>query len=233
MRIHWLNPAGRKNRPKNLATILSRPCGIGPATNRRRKFAMPLDDSSQPVLLAPDLGPREVLDQFSRRLIGLARAHLGARLQRKVDPEDVVQSAYKSFLVRYGDEPLAAEVEELWGLLTLITIRKCADRARYYQAECRDLQRESGAWGNPASNPASLVAAGREPTPDEAALLAETVAGLLQQLNDDERRIVELSLQGYSTQEISDETGRAERSVRRLRERVRKYLEQQQAEATL
>jgi len=67
----------------------------------------------------------------------------------------------------------------------------------------------------------------REPTPDEAAVLAETVTGLLRQLNGDERTIVELSLQGYSTQEISEQTGRAERSVRRLRERVRKHLEQQ------
>jgi RNA polymerase sigma-70 factor (ECF subfamily) len=57
--------------------------------------------------------------------------------------------------------------------------------------------------------------------------LAETVAELLQQLNGDERKIVELSLQGFSTQEISEQTGRAERSVRRLREHVRKQLEQQ------
>jgi RNA polymerase sigma-70 factor, ECF subfamily len=194
---------------------------------------MPSDAFVQSVLLAPDTSPRAAFDHFSRRLIGLARVHLGARLQHKIDPEDVVQSAYKSFLVRYGDEALVAEGEGLWGLLTLITIRKCADRARYYQAECRDLQREGGASFNPGSNPASLVAVGREPTPDEAAVLAETVAGLLQQLNGNERRIVELSLQGYSTQEISEQTGRAERSVRRLRERVRKHLEQQQAKAAL
>ena len=65
-------------------------------------------------------------------------------------------------------------------------------------------------------------------TPDEAAVLAETVEELLQRLNGDERTIVELSLQGYSTQEISEQLSRAERSVRRLRERVRKYLEQLQ-----
>jgi RNA polymerase sigma-70 factor (ECF subfamily) len=34
-----------------------------------------------------------------------------------------------------------------------------------------------------------------------------------------------MSLQGYSTQEVSQQIGRAERSVRRLRERVRKQLE--------
>ena len=66
--------------------------------------------------------------------------------------------------------------------------------------------------------------------PDEAAVLAETVGDLLEQLSGDERTIVELSLQGYSTPEISEQTGRAERSVRRLRDRVRKHLEQQSSE---
>jgi RNA polymerase sigma-70 factor (ECF subfamily) len=37
-----------------------------------------------------------------------------------------------------------------------------------------------------------------------------------------------MSLQGYSTQEISERLGRAERSVRRLRERVRLQLERLQ-----
>ena len=185
---------------------------------------MPSDD----VSLASGTDPRAAFEHFSRRLIGLARGHLHGQLQHKVDPEDVVQSAYKSFLVRYGDAARAAEGwEELWGLLTLITIRKCADRARYYQADCRDLHREAGAERSPDSTAAGLEAVGREPTPDEADVLAETVTGLLRQLNGDERTIVELSLQGYSTQEISEQTGRAERSVRRLRERVRKHLEQQ------
>jgi RNA polymerase sigma-70 factor (ECF subfamily) len=78
-----------------------------------------------------------------------------------------------------------------------------------------------------------LQVAGREPTPDEAVVLAETVEELLAGLSGDERAIVELSLQGYSAQEISQEVGRAERSVRRIREQVRKHLEQRQAEAAI
>ena len=189
---------------------------------------MPSDALAPRALLAGETDPREAFQHFSRRLIGLARAHLHGRLQHKVDPEDVVQSAYKSYLVRYGEGTLAAEGwDGLWGLLTLITVRKCADRARHYRAECRDLRREAGAPHSPDSNPAWPEVAGREPTPEEAAVLAETIADLLMQLHGDERTIVELSLQGHSTQEISDQTGRAERSVRRLRERIRKRLEQQ------
>jgi RNA polymerase sigma-70 factor, ECF subfamily len=195
---------------------------------------MTSDAFVQSALIASETDPRAAFKRFTRRLVGLARLHLHGRLKNKVDPEDVVQSAYKSLLLRYGDESIAAEEwEGLWGLLTLIIIRKCADRARYYQAECRELRREDDASSNSNSNPAWLVAAGREPTPDEAAILVETVADLLQQLSGDERSIVELSLQGYSTQEISQQTGRAERSVRRLREQVRKHLEQQQAAAAL
>jgi RNA polymerase sigma-70 factor (ECF subfamily) len=73
------------------------------------------------------------------------------------------------------------------------------------------------------------VIVGREPSPEEAALLAETVEALLRGLDEHERQIIEMSLQGYSTQEISASLGRAERSVRRLRERVRLQLEKVEA----
>jgi len=176
-----------------------------------------------PQAIAAGIGPSAAFDRFRRRLVGLARAHLGARLNRKVDAEDVVQSAYKSLLIRCGEAAVAAEGwDAMWGLLTLITIRKCADRARYYATDCRNLHREAeaadsaGLW---------IESPGREPTPDEAIVLAETVEDLLGRLQGNERTIVELSLQGYSTQEISQQTGRAERSVRRVREQVRTELE--------
>lgn len=180
-------------------------------------------------LPSPDDAARELFARFTGRLIGLARTRLAGRLRHKVDPEDVVQSAYKSFFLRYGTEALDAEGwDGLWGLLTVITLRKCADRARYHGADRRDASREAV---NPAEGDEPWrEAVGREPTPEQAALLAETVEQLLGELGGDERPIVELSLQGYSTLEISEQLGRAERSVRRLRERVRKRLEQMRAD---
>lgn len=175
---------------------------------------------------------RAVFERFAGRLVGLARGHLGGRLAAKVDPEDVVQSAYKSFFVRHRDGGLAVgSWDGLWGLLTLITLRKCADRATYYQADKRDVGREAAAPTDSA--PAGWqVAVDRDPRPDEAAVLAETVEALFRSLGDpDERGVLELSLQGYTAGEISAALGRAERSVRRLRERVRKRLERMQAEA--
>jgi RNA polymerase sigma-70 factor (ECF subfamily) len=175
---------------------------------------------------------RAEFDRFTNRLIGLARNHLNARLQHKVDPEDVVQSAFKSFINRYGDQDVPAhhDVDGLWSLLTLITIRKCADRARYYGADRRDASREAIASPGAKTEPWREVA-GREPTPEHATSLAEIVENILRELSPDERPVVELSLQGYTTREISERLGRAERSVRRLRERLRQRVERLQADA--
>lgn len=181
---------------------------------------MPLDDQA-----AADPGDPKSFERFTRRLVGLARNHLDARLQHKIDPEDVVQSAYKSFFLRYGEGTLGQEGwNGLWGMLMVITLRKCADRVRYFRTQGRDIARES------APNPEQerwREAIGHDPTPEQAAVLAETVEALLGGLDGDERTIVEMSLQGHSTQEISTQLGRAERSVRRIRERVRLQLEQQ------
>ena len=174
---------------------------------------------------------REVFVRFAGRLAGLARRHLDVRLAVKVDPEDVVQSAYKSFFLRQREGELDVGTwDGLWGLLTLITLRKCADRAAYYRADKRNVGREAA--GSPEdSAPAPVeLALDREPSPEEAAVLAETVEALFRGTDDpDERAILELSLQGHTASEISERLGRAERSVRRLREHLRKRLERMRA----
>jgi RNA polymerase sigma-70 factor (ECF subfamily) len=56
-------------------------------------------------------------------------------------------------------------------------------------------------------------------------MLTETLVALLGVLDPPERAIVELSLQGYTVGEITAHLGRAERTVRRVRERFRQQLE--------
>jgi RNA polymerase sigma-70 factor (ECF subfamily) len=172
----------------------------------------------------------ELFRRFTGQLIALARRRVEGGLRHKVDPEDVVQSAYKSFFARYRDAKLEmGHWDGLWGLLTVITLRKCSERFAYHRAARRDAAREAPA---PAAKEGAawLEPLGREPTPLEAAQLCETVDRLLAGLDDDERAVVELSLQGYKTREISSQLGRAERTVRLLREGVRKRLQRMQRE---
>jgi RNA polymerase sigma-70 factor (ECF subfamily) len=175
-----------------------------------------------------DAAAQEFFGRFTHQLLALALRHIDAKLRHKVDPEDVVQSAYKSFFIRYTDGNLdVVNWNSLWGLLTLITVRKCAERAAYHRAERRDAAREVSPRRGDEAAP-WLEPLGREPTPLEAAVLSETVEQLLAGLDEDDRPVLELSLQGYTTREVSERLGRAERTVRLLREGVRHRLERMQ-----
>jgi RNA polymerase sigma-70 factor (ECF subfamily) len=175
-----------------------------------------------------DAAAREVFVRFTTRLVALARRNLDARLAVKLDPEDVVQSVYKSFFIRQREGTLeAGSWDGLWGLLTMITVRKCADRAAFYKADKRNVTRELAGADDDSPGLAAEIALDRDPLPEEAAVLTETVEALFRTVDDpDEHTILELSLQGFSAVEISEKVGRSERTVRRLREKLRKRLEQ-------
>lgn len=173
-----------------------------------------------------------VFQRFAGALVARARQRLGARLAARVDAEDVVQSAYKSFFNRYADGQFQLENwESLWSLLVVITLRKCANQRRYHQRERRAVSRETAPPERTDSSAPAWEAAGPEPTPEEAVMLSETLENLLAGLELPEREIIALSLQGYTVAEIKDQLGRAERSVRRVRERFREKLDQLRAES--
>jgi RNA polymerase sigma-70 factor, ECF subfamily len=174
-----------------------------------------------------DDAAREVFRRFARQLLALVRRQLERRLAHKADPEGVVQSAFKSFFVRHREGKLeVGSWNALWGLLTLITLRKCADRAEYHRAARRDVRREASAAEGEGLPP--LLALDRQPSPHEAAVLAETVEQLFRAADADERPVLELSLQGYTAAEVSLQLGRALRTVHRLREQLRRRLERMQ-----
>jgi len=126
-----------------------------------------------------DTAPRELFDRFARGLIALAHRRIAAGLRHKVDPEDVVQSAYKSFFLRYDAANLdVVNWDSLWGLLSLITVRKCAQKAEYHRAACRDAYREVPMkMGDETSS--GLAPLSREPTPLEAAVLLKRSTSFL------------------------------------------------------
>src|SRR4051812_27028355 len=127
---------------------------------------------------------RELFRRFTGQLVALARRRFTPPFRGRVDPEDVVQSVYKSFFRRYADGGLTVDNwNGLWGLRTLITLRKCAERVAYHRAECRDITREASAPPVHEAAAPWLEAPGREPGPHEAAELAELVGRLLDGLS--------------------------------------------------
>jgi RNA polymerase sigma-70 factor (ECF subfamily) len=168
---------------------------------------------------------RQVFQRFTRRLIGLARARLGKRIDHKEDPEDVIQSVFRSFFLRQraGEFDIGGW-DSLWSILALITLRKCHNRAAYYHADRRDIDREAGPTA-PWEGAANRHAIDRAPTPEEAAVLAETVEMIMRRLEPRDREILSLHLQGWDPPEIGARVGRARRTVRRVLEQIRQTLE--------
>jgi RNA polymerase sigma-70 factor (ECF subfamily) len=165
-----------------------------------------------------------LFERYARRLVALAQRRLSGRLQAKVDAEDVVQSAFKSFFVRAseGDFELNSW-DGLWSLLVVITLRKCGKQIDHFRASRRDIGKESAA-GCADDSAASWAAVAREPTPEEAAMLTETLEQMLQTLSERERQVFELRLQGYTAPEISAQIRRSEHTVNWMLKRIRKRL---------
>jgi RNA polymerase sigma-70 factor (ECF subfamily) len=162
----------------------------------------------------------DIFRRFVGRLTALACRQFDARDRIGADPEGVVQSALGSFFARVGRSQLEFDGwEELWGLLVVITLRKCGKRRDYLRARRRDPGRRAV-----ADPPDAAEAVDRDPTPLEAVMLADLVQRLLKGLDPTERGIMELTLEGYTAREVSERLGRSERSIWRVREGVRERL---------
>lgn len=167
---------------------------------------------------------------YAGRLLALARSRLSERIRLSVDPEDVVQSALRSFFVRHRDGRIEVTGwESLWSLLAVITLRKCVHQVEHFQAARRDVRREQRA--SPADSGTEMDFLGKEPTPEQAAMLAEIVERIMAELEPREREILSQHLQGYPTEDIAVSVSRSKRTVERVLERVRLQLERWSDEA--
>jgi RNA polymerase sigma-70 factor (ECF subfamily) len=179
-----------------------------------------------------DSAAAEIFHRFAHRLIGLARTRLDRLLQSKVDPEDVMQSVYRSFFRRHLESHYDLDGwDGLWGMLTVITLRKCGHRGEYFRAARRDVRRETTTTNTVDQPELEFACLARDPTPSHAARLAETVEQVMRSLEGRERDIFALSLQGCTAVEISEQVGRTERTVQRVLKRVREQLLEMKAEA--
>lgn len=173
------------------------------------------------ILAACRRGDRQaeetLFHQYFSRLLGLTRRRLPPGLGRRVDPEDVVLSAYRSFFVGLRGEAgfTATETpEDLWALLCTITRRKMAKQAKRHHAGRRAVGQESSL----AQEFPDAIDDGE--APETAAILADEVEQLVATLGKTDRETLMRLLEGATSADIALERGCSERTVRRSRERI-------------
>jgi RNA polymerase sigma factor (sigma-70 family) len=168
---------------------------------------------------------QEFWDQYGGLLHALADKHLADAVRRRVGPEDVVQSACRTFLRRaqVGEFQLP-DSEALWRLLCAITLTKVREQTRYHLRKKRGLDQEIHTAGSSDDTSGGFQPVAQEPTPAEVAEFADQFQQLLAGLDDEERRVVDLKLQEFTHEEVAQQLGCSERTVRRVLKRVQARL---------
>jgi len=171
----------------------------------------------------------ELYRSYASRLIALARSRLSAKLAQRIDPEDVVQSAYRSFFADSREGRYEVQCgTDLWQLLLTITLHKLQCQVQRHTAQKRavDLERNFGSEDSLHGIQADVLAHG--PSPVEAVALIDELEQLMRTLKPAQRLIVEMRLQGYHLDEIAEKAACSLISVRRILDQVKRHLEQGQ-----
>jgi len=167
-----------------------------------------------------------LLDRYVDRLVALSRRRISQRLAPRIDPEDVVQSVFRTFFHRAREgEFRIAEQDDLCKLLMRITVRKTLRKVAFHVADKRDPSQELG-QGWDSHDPLQEVLA-REPTSEEVVSFLDQMEHFYKKLRADERQILEMRLQGFSNDDIARKLNIYDRKIRRVFERIRSLAEQE------
>jgi RNA polymerase sigma-70 factor (ECF subfamily) len=158
--------------------------------------------------------------RYAARLQALARAQTGRVLSTRFDPEDVVQSVFRTFFRRAAEGYYQVPPgDELWQLLLVLALNKVRALAVYHKAGKRDIRQTLGSehLGQPRSG---------EQGESEVALtiLRMLLEDMLAELTPVQREMVELRIEGHEVSAISQRTQRSKRTVERVLQQFRARL---------
>jgi RNA polymerase sigma-70 factor (ECF subfamily) len=162
---------------------------------------------------------RELFDRYCARLMQLARRRIGQRMTSRVDPEDILQSTFRTFFNRLrNDEFSFREEDDLFKLLVRLTVRKTLRQITFHRAAKRNPELEAAQAGDDQDLLRQITA--DEPSPEAAVALVEEFETFMGQLAPLDRQVLALRLQGYSTVEIAERIGSYDRKIRRILNRI-------------
>ena len=159
-----------------------------------------------------------IVRRYAARLAGLAAARISAKLRRKVEADDVVQSAFRTFFRRLDDGKLELrDWDSVWGLLARIVVRRIAREAERSAALKRSGDRETAMAEAPQ-------AFDREPKAEEVAQAVDLIEQLIGRMPEKYRAIVQQILAEHSHEEIAQAQGTSISTVERVHRRARELL---------
>lgn len=183
------------------------------------------DPTFQDLLALARTGDAYAIEQIARMyepdLLIAARVHLGPALRPYLDSIDLVQSVHRSLMAGLRNEKFAlTDARSLIALALTMVRRKVARQWRRHRRQVRP------AGEHPADVLATLSRRAANPVAD--AEVRDALARLWQELDAEDRVIMELRLKGFSTAEAADQLGKTPEALRVRLHRLRKRLEAEQ-----
>jgi RNA polymerase sigma-70 factor (ECF subfamily) len=163
-----------------------------------------------------------LIELYEPQVRAVARARLSVVLRTYLDSVDLLQSVHRTLIVGLRAEKFdISSPDKLIGLAVTIVQRKVARQWRRAKRQSRDSQATS-ASEQLAERLLSLSRS--EPDPATAVELREQVRQLIETLDETDRKLIELRLEGQSTAEAARTLG-LDADVLRVRlSRLRKRL---------
>lgn len=159
--------------------------------------------------------------RYADRLRALATSQCSSDLGRRLDPDDIVQSVFRTFFRRVTqgagyDVPAG---DEIWKLFRVIAINKIRTVGAFHRAAKRDV---GASVGGEEFDRAVQTQSGS----DEMALtvLRLLIEEILAGLPGSHRQIVQLRIEEYDVAEIAHRTQRSKRTVERVLQQFRQSL---------
>lgn len=159
--------------------------------------------------------------RYADKLLGLARRQTPADLRMRFDPEDVVQSVFRTFFRRAAQGAYAVPAgDDLWKLFLVISLNKIRRLGEFHRSGKRNVSRSSE-----LTDPMSPK--GEPLAEDSMRILEMTIVEILAESPDHVQQMVRLRIEGCEVAEIATRTGRSKRSVERVLQNFRESLARQ------
>lgn len=154
--------------------------------------------------------------RYADHLRALAARQSSPALATRLDPDDIVQSVFRTFFRRVNTSSYDVPAgDDLWRLFLVIALHKIRNAAAHHRAGKRDV-RQSVPLGD--ADPAAGA--------DENSLtvLRLVVEDSIARLPEPARELVRLRIDGHEVADIAARAGRSKRSVERVLQQFRDQL---------
>lgn len=158
----------------------------------------------------------ELYERYCQHLRRIISRHVAAKFQRHIDPDDIMQTAFRSYFRRTQRGEFRFDSDAgVWTLLVKIALTKVRLRVRRFSAGKRDVSYEIHDDHAAGTDHYLIDRISRQPGYMESIVFQRLLEDVLEMLPDELRQVLRMRVEGYTQEEIAEEMGISDRTVRR------------------